>query len=93
MHLLPYSLALSCLFALAPESLAAPQPTSSSIPRSIPLLRRRPARNGTEWLKAQKDLLEIKYGTKSGLEKRANGFNLYANAFLSTANNAFTKHP
>ncbi|TBU30161.1 aspartic peptidase domain-containing protein [Dichomitus squalens] len=78
MHLLPYSLALSVL-ALAPESLAAPQPAPTSLSRSIPLLRRKPVRNGSEWLKAQKDLLEIKYGTKSGLEKRASGFNLLTN--------------
>ncbi|PIL25348.1 transporter [Ganoderma sinense ZZ0214-1] len=79
MHLLPYPLALSCLLLLlAPEGLAVPQP-APSIPRSIPLLRRRPVHNGTEWLKSQKDLLEIKYGTRTGQQKRASGFNLLTN--------------
>ena len=82
MHLLPHSLAVSCLLLLlAPEGLAAPQP-GPSIPRSIPLLRRRPVHNGTEWLKSQKDLLEMKYGTRGGQQKRASGFNLCVHTFL-----------
>ena len=82
MHLLPYPLAVSCLlFLFAPEGLAVPQP-APSIPRSIPLLRRRPVHNGTEWLKSQKDLLEIKYGTRGGQQKRANGFNLCVSSIL-----------
>ncbi|KAI1794469.1 acid protease [Ganoderma leucocontextum] len=80
MHLLPYSLALSCLLSLAPESLAIPAPSPPSPPLSIPLLRRRPQPDATdELLKFHKDALVAKYGLNSGLQKRASGLNLLAN--------------
>lgn len=78
MHLLPYSLALSCLLSLAPESLALPAPSPPSAPLSIPLVRRRPQRKTTdEWLQFHKDAVVAKYGLGSGQQKRASGFNLY----------------
>ncbi|KAH9893556.1 aspartic peptidase domain-containing protein [Cubamyces lactineus] len=83
MHLLPYSLALSCLLSLAHDhALAAPSPSSSPLPRSIPLLRRsRPRRNSTElseWLRSQKEYIEAKY-SNNPQRKRASGFNLITN--------------
>ncbi|KAM5537642.1 hypothetical protein V8D89_008720 [Ganoderma adspersum] len=80
MHLLPYSLALSCLLFLAPESLAIPTPSPASPPLSIPLVRRRPQRNTTdEWLQFHRDAVVAKYGLSSGQRKRASGFNLLSN--------------
>ncbi|KAI8996627.1 acid protease [Trametes punicea] len=84
MHLsLPYSLALACLLSLTYDyALAAPSPSSSPLPRSIPLLRRgRPRRNATElsdWLKSQKEILEAKYSNNPH-RKRASGLNLLTN--------------
>ncbi|KAI0351375.1 acid protease [Trametes cingulata] len=83
MHLLPYSLAVSCLLLLAhDQALAAPSPSTTPIPRSIPLLRRsRPQRNSSElsnWLKSQKEILEAKYSSNPQ-RKRASGFNLLTN--------------
>ncbi|KAI0369096.1 acid protease [Pilatotrama ljubarskyi] len=83
MHLLPYSLAVSCLLLLAhDQALAAPSPSSTPLPRSIPLLRRaRPQRNSSElsnWLKSQKEILEAKYSSNPQ-RKRASGFNLLTN--------------
>ncbi|KAI9067956.1 acid protease [Trametes sanguinea] len=83
MHLLPYSLALSCLLSIANDyALAAPSPSTSPLPRSIPLLRRsRPRRNTTElsdWLKSQKEILEAKY-SNNPQRKRASGLNLLTN--------------
>ncbi|KAI0640743.1 acid protease [Trametes meyenii] len=83
MHLLPYSLAVSCLLSIANDYvLAAPSPSTSPIPRSIPLLRRsRTQRNATEfssWLKSQKEILEAKYSSSSQ-KKRASGLNLLTN--------------
>lgn len=81
MHLLPYSLALSCLLSLAPESLAIPAPsTPPSPPLSIPLLRRRPQRDSSDdYLKLHKDAVAAKYGLSSGQQKRASGLNLLVN--------------
>ncbi|KAH9857278.1 acid protease [Lenzites betulinus] len=78
-----YSLALSCLLALAHNNvLAAPSPSAAPLPAPITLTRRsRTQRNATEltaWLKKQKDLLETKYGGSSQ-RKRASGFNLLTN--------------
>ncbi|TFK84827.1 acid protease [Polyporus arcularius HHB13444] len=87
MYLLPHWLAVSCFLLLAhQEALAAPD---SSLPRSIPLLRRAPPqRNATEvsaWLKQQKDLLVAKYHGRSGQQKRSNGMNLLTNQGADTS--------
>ncbi|KAI0793728.1 aspartic peptidase domain-containing protein [Fomes fomentarius] len=81
MHILPHSLAVSCLLSIASQQvLAAPSPAPPSLPRTIPLTRRsRPASNGTEWLQNQKAKLKGKYGARSTQQKRANGFNLLTN--------------
>ncbi|CDO69669.1 hypothetical protein BN946_scf184851.g57 [Trametes cinnabarina] len=83
MLLLPYSLAVTCLLSLANDyALAAPSPSFTPLPRTIPLLRRsRPRRNATElsdWLKSQKEILEAKYGNNPQ-QKRASGLNLITN--------------
>ncbi|KAI0630626.1 acid protease [Trametes polyzona] len=83
MHLLPHSLALSCLLSLAYDNvLAAPPPASSPLSRAITLQRReRPQRNATEltaWLNRQKAILEAKYSGNSQ-RKRASGLNLLTN--------------
>ncbi|KAI0766648.1 acid protease [Trametes elegans] len=83
MHLLPYSLVVSCLLSLAhDQALAAPSPTITPFVRSIPLLRRgKPQRNETElstWLQSQKEILEAKYSS-GPQRKRASGMNLLTN--------------
>ena len=79
MHLLPYSLALSCVLSLATESLAIPTPSTSPSPVSIPLVRRRTKRSTSDdWLQAQRDAVIAKYGIgKPAQQKRASGMNLY----------------
>ncbi len=78
MHILPYSLALSCLLSLAPESFAIPAPSPPSPPLSIPLVRRRPQRDSTDnLLRFHKNAVVAKYGLSSGQQKRASGHNLY----------------
>ncbi|RPD58766.1 acid protease [Lentinus tigrinus ALCF2SS1-7] len=84
MHLLPHSLAVSCLLSIAVhEAFAAPSPASQPHPRTIPLLRRsRPQLNESEsyaWLQGQRDFLKAKYGARDANQKRASGLNLITN--------------
>ncbi|KAH9926259.1 aspartic peptidase domain-containing protein [Epithele typhae] len=84
MHLLPHSLALSCLLSIATQQAvaapSAPATRRAAAPQTIPLVRRsRSSHNSTEWLLSQKHGIESKYTSSGQSRKRANGLNLLTN--------------
>ncbi|KAI0684483.1 aspartic peptidase domain-containing protein, partial [Cerioporus squamosus] len=84
MHLLPHSLAVSCLLSVAAhEAFAAPSPAPPPLPRTVPLLRRSKPQlteaERYEWLRGQRDSLYSKYTPGGSSKKRASGLNLITN--------------